>query len=220
MKTQITSLQKLNELISNAAEQDGGPLEVWIALNGGVRSSKAISEGNKKNTYYILNLIDDTEQELTTTELFDTSLSNIGHAMNNGALYTEVEEVRAIPTEKHSPGVWMVKPFSKNTLTIQTDLCRTDNRMKYIAEIKWERSHGGLTEEDYANAELIAAAPALKSAIDIIQTKLNNWQDKAESMMEDTDTQAEGYALQKLITDLTITVEQAKKVASYDTAIG
>jgi hypothetical protein len=41
------------------------------------------------NTFYVLNEIDDTEQELTEQELTNNDLTNIGKAINNGAFYLE-----------------------------------------------------------------------------------------------------------------------------------
>ena len=39
------------------------------------------------DTFYIINEIDDTEQTLTTKELFNDNYTNIGVAINNGTFY-------------------------------------------------------------------------------------------------------------------------------------
>jgi hypothetical protein len=39
------------------------------------------------DTFYIINEIDDTEQTLTTKELFNDDYTNIGVAINNGTFY-------------------------------------------------------------------------------------------------------------------------------------
>ncbi len=78
----ITSIERLNELIEDEKH------EFFISLNGGLRSDKAIFFGDEEGTYYIINYIDDSEQTLTKEELFNTDLTNIGHAINSGALYS------------------------------------------------------------------------------------------------------------------------------------
>jgi hypothetical protein len=58
-------------------------IEVFIALNGGLRSSKQISFTNGE--FYITNEIDDSSQVLTPKELFTES--NIGKAIELNSLY-------------------------------------------------------------------------------------------------------------------------------------
>lgn len=72
---------------------------------------------------------------------------------------------------KHTPGPWEQRPISNQSLVIvKTDSTkpedwRADHKgCGYVAEIKWERVHGKLTEQDKANAQLIAAAPELLKA--------------------------------------------------------
>ena len=55
-------------------------------LNGGLRSSKHIRYYPDDNSFYVLNLIDDSEQELTESQILDSAYSNIGEAMKKGAL--------------------------------------------------------------------------------------------------------------------------------------
>ena len=67
-------------------EQD---VEFFILLKGYLRSSKRIvwEEGEKK--FFIINFIDETEQELTEAQLMDRDYTNIGFAMTKGALFKD-----------------------------------------------------------------------------------------------------------------------------------
>jgi len=62
--------------------------DFFILLNQGVISRKRISYDAEEKKFFIFNLIDETEQELTETELF-TEATNIGKALKLGALYSE-----------------------------------------------------------------------------------------------------------------------------------
>jgi hypothetical protein len=73
----ISSIEELKIL-----SQDD-TIEVFIALNGGLRSSKQISFTNGE--FYITNEIDDSSQVLTTEKLFTES--NIGKAIEKNSLY-------------------------------------------------------------------------------------------------------------------------------------
>jgi len=61
-------------------------MECFILLNGGLRSSKHIRYYPDDNSFYVLNLIDDSEQELTESQILDSAYTNIGEAMKKGAL--------------------------------------------------------------------------------------------------------------------------------------
>jgi hypothetical protein len=76
----ITTIQQLKEL----AKDDG--LDCYILLNGNLRSSKHIRYYPDDNSFYVLNLIDDSEQELTESQILDGAYSNIGEAMKKGSL--------------------------------------------------------------------------------------------------------------------------------------
>ena len=76
----ITTIQQLKEL----AKDDG--LNCSILLNGNLRSSKYIRYYPDDNSFYVFNLIDDSEQELTESQILDSAYSNIGEAMEKGAL--------------------------------------------------------------------------------------------------------------------------------------
>ena len=75
----IKKIEQLKELA-----KDG--LDCFILLNGGLRSSKHISYHPDDNSFYVLNLIDDSEQELTESQILDSAYTNIGEAMKKGAL--------------------------------------------------------------------------------------------------------------------------------------
>ncbi|MDD5134958.1 MAG: hypothetical protein PHP01_06060 [Phycisphaerae bacterium] len=75
----IKTIGQLKELAKNG-------LECFILLNGGLRSSKYISYNPDGNKFYVFNYIDDSEQELTESQLLDSEYTNIGQAMEKGAL--------------------------------------------------------------------------------------------------------------------------------------
>ena len=81
MAKQVKSVNQLKTILA-----DGETKDFFILLHFGLRSSKAISfDGD--NTFYVLNEIDGTEQELTEQELMSSDITNIGKAINNGAFY-------------------------------------------------------------------------------------------------------------------------------------
>ena len=76
---QINSVKELIEEI-NSGNHD-------FFIGGGLlRSSKYIEYNN--DNFYIYNEIDDTEQTLTSKELFDKDCTNIGFAINQGCFYS------------------------------------------------------------------------------------------------------------------------------------
>ena len=75
----IKTIEQLKELAKNG-------LDCFILLNGGLRSSKHIRYYPDDNSFYVLNLIDDSEQELTEAQILDSSYTNIAEAMEKGAL--------------------------------------------------------------------------------------------------------------------------------------
>ena len=77
----IKTIEQLKEL---AKDENG--LDCFILLNGGLRSSKHIRYFPDDNSFYVLNLIDDSEQELTESQLLDSKYTNIAEAMEKGAL--------------------------------------------------------------------------------------------------------------------------------------
>ena len=77
----IRTIEQLKEL----AKRKNG-LDCFILLNGGLRSSKHIRYYPDDNSFYVFNLIDDSEQELTESQMLDSAYSNIGEAIKKGAL--------------------------------------------------------------------------------------------------------------------------------------
>ncbi len=77
----IKTIEQLKEL---AKDENG--IDCFILLNGGLRSSKHIRYYPDDNSFYVLNLIDSSEQELTESQILDSSFTNIGEAMKKGAL--------------------------------------------------------------------------------------------------------------------------------------
>jgi uncharacterized protein YaaR (DUF327 family) len=75
----IRTIEQLKELAKNG-------LDCFILLNGELRSSKHIRYYPDDNSFYVLNLIDGSEQELTEAQILDSSYTNIGEAMRKGAL--------------------------------------------------------------------------------------------------------------------------------------
>ena len=75
----IKTIEQLKELAKKG-------LDCFILLNGGLRSSKHIRYYPDDNSFYVLNLIDDSEQELTEAQILDSSYTNISEAMKKGAL--------------------------------------------------------------------------------------------------------------------------------------
>jgi len=76
---QIRAIEQLKELAKNG-------LDCFILLNGSLSSSKHIRYFPEDNSFYVLNLIDDSEQELTESQILDGAYSNIGEAMKKGCL--------------------------------------------------------------------------------------------------------------------------------------
>jgi uncharacterized protein YaaR (DUF327 family) len=75
----IRNIGQLKKLAKNG-------LECFILLNGRLRSSKYISYNPDGNKFYVFNYIDDSEQELTESQLLDSEYTNIAEAMEKGAL--------------------------------------------------------------------------------------------------------------------------------------
>jgi hypothetical protein len=81
MITKVNSLDELKQMCDGVTE------DFFIQLNFGARSSKQISYNKDTDTFYILNEIDDTEQELNSEKMMDENYTNIGKAMTFGAFY-------------------------------------------------------------------------------------------------------------------------------------
>ena len=79
--TRVNSLDKLKQMCNGVTK------EFFIQLNFGIRSSKNISYNKDTDTFYILNEIDGTEQELNSQTIMDEEYTNIGKAITLGAFY-------------------------------------------------------------------------------------------------------------------------------------
>lgn len=60
-----------------------------VALNYGVRSTKIIAYHKEVDKFYIRNLIDESEQCLSSAEIMDSQNTIIGDAIEKGALWFE-----------------------------------------------------------------------------------------------------------------------------------
>lgn len=76
----ITTVEALREAIADGNHGFG------IALEGGVFSRKTIVR--RGNMYHVTNHIDESKQMLTEKQLLDVQWTNIGRAMEAGALFT------------------------------------------------------------------------------------------------------------------------------------
>jgi len=83
-KTKDRRIRNIKQLKELAKDENG--LDCFILLNGGLRSSKHIRYYPDDNSFYVLNLIDGSEQELTESQILDSSYTNIGEAMEKVAL--------------------------------------------------------------------------------------------------------------------------------------
>ena len=72
----VNSIDELKKLVKKGVTD-------YCIYNGLFRSSKFINEGENKD-FFILHLIDDSEEEVSAEELMD---SNIGQAINNGCFF-------------------------------------------------------------------------------------------------------------------------------------
>lgn len=77
----ISSQSELDDLIKKV--KGSYPLQYFVLLNFGARSSKDISL-NENNDYHIYNEIDDSEEIIVHSQLMSTF---IGEAISKGALY-------------------------------------------------------------------------------------------------------------------------------------
>ena len=82
MPKQITSMEQLKK-----EAQDEQDAEFFILLNNCLRSSKRIVWEEDEKRFFVINYIDDFEQELTEKQLMDKSYTNIGFAMEKGSLF-------------------------------------------------------------------------------------------------------------------------------------
>lgn len=84
MPKKITSMEQLKR---EAKDQEDA--EFFILLRGYLRSSKRIVWEENEKKFFIINFIDDSEQELTEAQLMDKGYTNIGYAITKGALFKD-----------------------------------------------------------------------------------------------------------------------------------
>lgn len=82
-RIKITSQEQLDELLRERKDKYDAPLECFVLLNFGLRSSKDIYLEDDGD-YYIYDECDDSEETLRHSELMK---SFIGEAISKGALY-------------------------------------------------------------------------------------------------------------------------------------
>ena len=83
-ETKDRRIRKIEQLKELAKDENG--LDCFILLNGGLRSSKHIRYYPDDNSFYVLNLIDGSEQELTESQILSSEYTNIGEAIKKGSL--------------------------------------------------------------------------------------------------------------------------------------
>ena len=76
----VNSIDQLKKLAVDGAD-------FYIALNGGLKSSKTITYVPGNNTFEIINDIDFSFNILTEEKLFDRKYTNVGYALENNALF-------------------------------------------------------------------------------------------------------------------------------------
>lgn len=81
--TKVLSVAHLREMVLENNQHD-----FFIALKGGLRSSKQIDISDDEKLFLIINESDDTEAQLTEDELMDRNITNIGYAITKGAFYS------------------------------------------------------------------------------------------------------------------------------------
>ena len=84
MPKKITSMEQLKK---EAMDEDDA--DFFILLRGYFRSSKRIIWEEDEKRFFIINYINDSEQELTEAQLMDKGYTNIGYAMTQGALFKD-----------------------------------------------------------------------------------------------------------------------------------
>lgn len=82
----IASVKELNSIFKEVGE--GEPLDFFMCLSGGIRSSKSICLIDEKDMVYsVINEVDDSEIELSDKDFYNSEITNIGKAMQKGAFY-------------------------------------------------------------------------------------------------------------------------------------
>jgi hypothetical protein len=94
----VYSLSQIIEQINkNIENKDGQPVEILIMLNDSVYSRKCITFADEQDKsgfskFEIFNFIDNTTQVLSLDELFNSEKTNIGKAINMGAVFMVIDD--------------------------------------------------------------------------------------------------------------------------------
>lgn len=94
----VHSLAQITVQINkNIEEKCGQPVELLVMLNSGVYSRKSITLADEVDEsgfgkFEVLNHIDDTIQVLSLSEMFDETKTNLGKAINAGAVLMVIDE--------------------------------------------------------------------------------------------------------------------------------
>ena len=89
----VYSLAQITEQINkNITEKDGQPVELIVQLNYGFYSRKSITFADEQDEngfgkFEVFNHNDSTTQILSLSELFDNNKTNLGKAINAGAVF-------------------------------------------------------------------------------------------------------------------------------------
>lgn len=84
---QVKNLAELIQKIQTNIENGDEPVEIMVVLNHGAYSRKTIAFADEEDKFEVFNFIDDTTQILSVDDLFDQAKTNIGKALEIGALY-------------------------------------------------------------------------------------------------------------------------------------
>lgn len=84
---QVKNLAELIQKIQTNIENGDEPVEIMVVLNQGAYSRKTITFADEEDKFEVFNFIDDTTQILSVDDLFDQTKTNIGKALQVGALY-------------------------------------------------------------------------------------------------------------------------------------
>lgn len=89
----VNSLAQITAQINkNIDEGNGEPVELLVMLNYGAYSRKTITFADEVDEsgfekFEVFNLIDETTQILSLNDLFDETKTNLGKAINAGAVF-------------------------------------------------------------------------------------------------------------------------------------
>ncbi len=94
----VYSLAQITEQINDNIENKGGePVELIVQLNYGLYSRKSITFADEQDEsgfskFEVFNHVDDTTQILSLNELFDETKTNLGKAINAGAVFMVIDD--------------------------------------------------------------------------------------------------------------------------------